>query len=627
MNRKFRILCLIVALAFVLVFLITIVASFAKADEISSSGTRGETVYIEADATGNPLSMISSVYISNPDQDETIVDHTTLANIKNITGSETPTIDGDTVTFQANGEDVCYQGTAAGELPFSVQINYYLNGRQVTPEEIAGKDGKVKIEVKTTNNLMRETQVDGEMMNLYVPFSIICMFSLDDSFTAVTATGAKLSAQAGQITIMSVLLPGLAESLDAKDNERIRDSFTVEATAEDFTLDSMMFVGMTGIIDENDLSGIDDIEGLLKALDNISAASTALYSGSKKLTYGLEDFSDGFSVYLSGISNISKNLSETAEGAAEISSGMKDLDSGMGQFSVSIDELADAVTDARDKLNAAADPDAEVDDETKQMIEDAISNAVRENADEIESKLRSSLDVQLAPYIPDDATREAVIDAVILDLDLDNFEINVSDETIKNIRNAILATEQAREMIDSVNKLADGVDQLAQGAAKLACGADQLDAAMAKLSDALSQLSDALDKVDENGETMARAIKTITRASRSLTQGLKSLSEEGLDAVVDETDKIEVSLSRKDALLALSEEYTSFTCTEPSEGDTVQFILTTDEIAAELPIENTDEAAEQPETTHDAEETGEGFFAKAANWFSDALSVIAGWFK
>lgn len=53
MNRKFRLLCLIIALAFVLVFLISIVLSFARAEELPASGTRGETVYIETDADGS----------------------------------------------------------------------------------------------------------------------------------------------------------------------------------------------------------------------------------------------------------------------------------------------------------------------------------------------------------------------------------------------------------------------------------------------------------------------------------------------------------------------------------------------------------------------------------------------
>ena len=61
MNRKLRILCLTLALAFILVFLVSVAVSFARAEGAPSTGARGETVYADADANGNPLSMISSV--------------------------------------------------------------------------------------------------------------------------------------------------------------------------------------------------------------------------------------------------------------------------------------------------------------------------------------------------------------------------------------------------------------------------------------------------------------------------------------------------------------------------------------------------------------------------------------
>ncbi|HWQ57422.1 MAG TPA: hypothetical protein VN540_00255 [Clostridia bacterium] len=626
MNRKFRILCMIIALVFIAVFLVSVVVSFVKAEGLPDGGVRGETVYVEADANGNPLSMISSVYISNPDKLDEIVDHTTLTDIKNIAGNEAPVVNGDAVAFKAAGEDVCYQGTASGELPFSVSVKYYLDGRLVTPDDIAGRSGKVRIEVKTVNNLARDAVVDGEEMQLYVPFSIICMLSLDDSFTAVTAVGAKLSAQAGQITILAVLLPGLAESLGAGNNDRIKDGFTIEADAENFELGSMMFVGMTGIIDENDLSGIDDVEGLMQALNDISLASTELYKGSKGIRDGIEEFGDGVALYISGVSDAADGASEAAQGADQLSVGMRDFDSGMGQFAMSIDQIAKAVDDARDMLNSAADPDAPVDPAAKQLILDAINQAVRGAAADIEADLRASLEARLAPYIPDAAERQAVIDAVVGDVDLDSFEVTLSDEAFRCICDAVFATAQAQELVELVNELADGVDEFASGANQLSSGANDLHAAMAALADGLSQLSDGLDTLDANGETIAAALKSLTRGSRALTEGLKTLSEEGLQTVVDETSDIGVSLSRKNALLALAEEYTSFTCTEPSPGDTVQFMLTTEEIAAEIPLGSPEETP-APDEGGLEQDSETGFFKKIGEWFAGIFDAIGIWFN
>lgn len=629
MKRATRIVCLVIAAIFIAVTLISVFMSIANAEGLDYGGTRGETVYVEADANGNPLSMISSVYISNPDKAQSITDYTTLTDIKNISGSEAPVIEGDAVTFAADGEDVCYQGTASGQLPFSVSVAYYLDGAPIAPGEIAGKSGKVRIEVKSANNLMREAMVDGEMMELYVPFSVICMMTLDDSFTAVSAEGAKLSAQAGQITILSVLLPGLAESLDAQEGDRIRDSFVVEADAKSFELGSMMFVGMTGIIDENDLTGIDDIEGLLNALSDISAASTELYRGAKSLRNGLEGFTDGFSLYASGVSDASEGTRKAADGAGELSAGMDELNDGTWQVAASVDQIASALDQARDQLNAATDPDAEVDEATSQMIRDAINAAVRENAQEIEDQLAAALDARLAPYIPDETIRQAIVEGVIADLDLDSFEVDVSDEMIKNIRNAILATQQTQEMLTMLNELADGAQELSRGAGQLAVGSDKINDALKELAKGISELADGLDELDANGETMLKALKSLTRGSRALTDGLKALSEDGLKSVVDETDKLGVSLSRKDALLSLAEEYTSFTCTKPQIGDTVQFMFTTEEIIAEAPIENTPGVTDSPGAqagNEGAQGNDESFFQRVGDWFSDVFESIKGWF-
>ena len=79
MKKSFRIICLVLAIAFAASMLISIVCSIALADGMD---TRGETVYVETDAEGNVLSMISSVYITNMSGADTVTDDTTLTNIK-----------------------------------------------------------------------------------------------------------------------------------------------------------------------------------------------------------------------------------------------------------------------------------------------------------------------------------------------------------------------------------------------------------------------------------------------------------------------------------------------------------------------------------------------------------------
>jgi len=231
MKKSFRIICLVLAIAFAASILISIVCSIALADGMD---TRGETVYVETDAEGNVLSMISSVYITNMSGADTVTDDTTLTNIKNVLGSEAPAIDGTKATFKAEGEDVCYQGEASGELPFTLTLSYYLNGVKMSPKEIAGKSGRVRIEVECKSTLKRPVTVDGVEKELNVPFSVIGMMTLDEGCTGL-ASDAKISSQAGVTTIMAVMLPGLAGCIFLPGDQPLLRKESLEAMVLDFS--------------------------------------------------------------------------------------------------------------------------------------------------------------------------------------------------------------------------------------------------------------------------------------------------------------------------------------------------------------------------------------------------------
>lgn len=70
---------------------------------------------------------------------DTLEDASTLKDIENVKGDETFTQSGNKVTWQADGNDIFYQGTSESELPVTQKLTYYLDGKEVTPEELAWK--------------------------------------------------------------------------------------------------------------------------------------------------------------------------------------------------------------------------------------------------------------------------------------------------------------------------------------------------------------------------------------------------------------------------------------------------------------------------------------------------------
>ena len=112
-----------------------------------------ETVYVMADNQGSVNEVIVSDWLKNADASATIADTSSLSDIVNVKGNETYTKNDDgTITWNANGSDIYYQGTTDSELPVSVKISYQLNGEDISPEDLAGKSGNVTIRFDYTNN-------------------------------------------------------------------------------------------------------------------------------------------------------------------------------------------------------------------------------------------------------------------------------------------------------------------------------------------------------------------------------------------------------------------------------------------------------------------------------------------
>ena len=627
MKKSFRIICLVMALAFAASVLVSIVCSVALADEMD---TRGETVYVETDAEGNVLSMISSVYITNLSGAETVTDSTTLTNIKNVLGSESPTVDGTNVTFKAEGEDVCYQGEASGELPFTISLKYYLDGVQMKPDDIAGKSGRVRIEVNCESTLKKTVETDGEEKEMNVPFSVIGMMTLDENCTGL-ASDAKISSQAGTTTIMAVMLPGLAESLEIENSDKIKESFYVEMNTESFELGKCTFIGMTGIIDENDLSGIDDIETLLTAIDEINSASTSLYKGAKRLRNGASTLNDGINEYISGVTTASDGMGQIVSGAAQLDEGTGQLSSGMNTFAESIDKIVEKVDEAKAKLEELQDPSSDVDARILAMIEDEINKALEGKEEEVKEEVRKTVYDSLSGTDLSEDEKNAIADQAADAVNLSDISLNIDQNVANEIRMAILELDSVKKAIAKLEELISAADELADGANQLADGASEVSSGTYKLYEALKELDEGLTLLGDNGTQLADGTKQLYKGLDTLTDGLKTVSTEGLSKIVEETDGIKVSLSKKDALIELSESYTAFSSAAENVNGSVQFLITTEAIVEPLPIEIDTESTAETETTDggtDNDDTAENksFFETIGEWFENAFAAVRGIF-
>ena len=130
--------------------------------------TKDETVYSKINSNGDRTKTIVTDHLSG--EEELVNDLTDLLNIKNVSGDEEFSKDGNKITWKTNGNDVYYQGETEKELPVECNIKYELDGNEMSKEDITGKSGKVKITIQYTNKEEHTVKIEGRNTVLYTPF-------------------------------------------------------------------------------------------------------------------------------------------------------------------------------------------------------------------------------------------------------------------------------------------------------------------------------------------------------------------------------------------------------------------------------------------------------------------------
>ena len=114
------------ALAMFLAAALTIPAAVPVAAS-ESTADKEETVYVKTDANGEEKTVIVSDWLKNFSGEAKIKDATDLTDVENVKGNETyKRGKKDSITWNANGKDIYYQGTSDKNLPVSMKVTYYL---------------------------------------------------------------------------------------------------------------------------------------------------------------------------------------------------------------------------------------------------------------------------------------------------------------------------------------------------------------------------------------------------------------------------------------------------------------------------------------------------------------------
>ena len=458
---------------------------------------KDESVYLISDANGNVDKTIVVDHLKNKDKKDSIEDTSNLKDITNVNGKETFDQNGDKITWQAGGNDIYYQGTSSDEPPVSQKVTYYLDDKEISPEDLAGKSGKVKIRFDYTNNTTFTETVNGEQQTVSVPFAAVTALVLGDGFKNVEVTNGKVEANDTTNVVLGYALPGLKDSLGIKD-EDLDDDVTipeyVEVTAdvEDFSLSTAMtfvvnasdFVSSDGI----DTSGLDDMIG------DLQDATKQLQDGSSTLADGADTLSDGVGTLQSSLGTFADGMGSLQDGLKSYTAGASKINDGINTLGNSTGSLASGATQLNNGAKSLAAGTGTLSKGAATLDDGAAT--LKSGADKVNSG---------ASNLKDGASK-----------------VNAGASSLMD--GAVKANEGASSLKDGAAKVNEGASSLKDGAAKVNEGASSLKDGASQVDAGASSLKDGVDKVNAGAANLKDGADKVNTGASNVAAGASDLS-------------------------------------------------------------------------------------------------------
>ena len=236
----------------------------AESAEIS----KDETVYVTADAAGENQKITVSNWLKNAGQQAELRDQSNLENIKNVKGDEKYTEKNDQIIWKTEGEDIYYTGQSEEEPPVSVSFTYYLDGKEISPENLKGQSGKLKIRIDYENNTKQKAKINGKEEEIYSPFLMMTGIIMPgDTFSNVMIDNGKVISDGDKNIVIGYGMPGLAKSLgidseELTDDLNLPESLEITADVTDFSMGQTYTFASSDIFQDLNMDEIDSTEEL-----------------------------------------------------------------------------------------------------------------------------------------------------------------------------------------------------------------------------------------------------------------------------------------------------------------------------------------------------------------------------
>ena len=507
--------------------------------------TKDETVYSKLDASGSNYKTIVSTHIENTENEELIKDLSDLLNVKNTSGDETFTQDGSTFTWNANKNDIYYQGESQKDLPIECKVKYELDGKELSANEIAGKSGKVKITLQYTNKEERTVTVNGKKVKMYVPFVVVAgTIVKNENNQNITISNGKIIDDGTKTTVIGMAMPGLQESLGVSADEvEIPSNIEITMDATDFETNGIFSYVTPKVLEEEDIKAFDKLDEiyaqvntLQSSMNQIQEGANTLKDGAKTYSEKSQEFNNAMNQVSEGVSSVNSNYSQIDTGITTINQGSTSLKNGAEQLNAGIGELSSQLTSMPDSIEALYVGSTQVlnglnDTQANGKTTPGLVTGVNTIVESLQTS-NEGLNKALENL---SATSQGTIDA-----------LTANNKTLKAVQQALSATEEAKTanktMIENLEKQIKANETIIAKYNQYKAGADTQKKELAKkvssskeslttvtkgmttLRNAMTQVNAGLGQLNTASKKLPDALNQLSAGSKSLVSGTKTLS-------------------------------------------------------------------------------------------------------
>ena len=344
-----------------------------------------ETSYLILNADGSVQEQITSDWLHSDDGFNAVTDESDLSDIQNLKSDVMPEQSGNTLKWTTDETDIYYQGKNSAQAPVGVSIEYTLDGKAVTADELKGQSGHLVATVKLTNNTGEEVTVNGKKRTVYTPFFTVAAAVLpSENFKNITTEHGLAESDSKTQVACYLAMPGMKEAVsdllpDSFDklDDLMLDTLTLEADVTDCTVPTFLFAAAPNLsdldLDEASDELGDTMNELTDAIDQLKDGSGALDDAVGTLVESLDTFASSYSQFDAGVDSALNGTQTLANGTENLLENAQLLATKTGELSLGAIQLQNSTAQLAGVMNQQLVPGLVEASEKKTALEDKMT--------------------------------------------------------------------------------------------------------------------------------------------------------------------------------------------------------------------------------------------------------------